>query len=59
MALPPGILTLQAHNTQNLTCVNNVWCTEEIMGLVMKCDTEVRGRPLCTDHFPITTVIDM
>ena len=59
MALPPGIPTLRAHNTGNLTRVDNVFCTETIMDAIVKCDMDETSTPVKTDHFPIITQIDI
>lgn len=40
MKLAKGIPTLQAKRTGNYTRVDNVWCSEEVQGTVVKCDVE-------------------
>jgi hypothetical protein len=59
MALPPNIPTLRAQNTGNLTRVDNVFCTESLMDILVKCDTDKASKPVKTDHFPIVTQIDI
>ena len=59
MALPPLIPTLRSHSTGNHTRIDNVFCTEELMDLIIKCNTEDSTRPIKTDHYPIVTQIDI
>ncbi|KAF8223896.1 hypothetical protein L208DRAFT_1515704 [Tricholoma matsutake] len=59
MVLPPYIPTLCLHSTGNYTRVNNVFCTEGLMDVVIKCNTEDVMRPVKTDHYPIITQIDI
>ena len=59
MALPAFLPTLRAHNTGNLTRVDNVFCTESIMDAIIRCNTDSATRPIKTDHFPIITQIDI
>jgi ribonuclease HI len=59
MALPPFIPTLQAHNTGNHTRVDNVFCTEDLMNTIIKCNTDDANRPVKTDHYPIITRLDI
>ena len=40
MVLPPQIPTLKAHNRGNLTWVDNVFCTEELLDAIIKCNTD-------------------
>src|ERR1700690_398983 len=59
MVLPPGIPTLKAHSSGNLTRVDNMFCDENSVGLIDHCDTMPALRPVKTDHFPIITKIRM
>ena len=58
MALPKGLPTLQAMNTKNWTCVDNVFMSEELTGLLISCNTAPNLRSPGTDHVPILTVVD-
>ncbi|KDQ26830.1 hypothetical protein PLEOSDRAFT_1084565 [Pleurotus ostreatus PC15] len=55
MKLEKGVPTLQALNTKNHTRVDNIWCSEAMQGMVVRCDTEPEMRPPKTDHFPVVT----
>ena len=59
MALPTFIPTLQAHSTGNHTRVDNVFCSEGLMEAITKCYTDDAKQPVKTDHYPITTVLDI
>ncbi|KAF9493433.1 hypothetical protein BDN71DRAFT_1432455 [Pleurotus eryngii] len=59
MRLAKGTLTLQATHTGNYTWVGNVWCTEELQGAVLKCNTEPSLRPPKTDHLPVIMEISI
>ena len=59
MALPPFILTLQSHSTGNHTRIDNVFCMEGLMDMIIKCNAEDSARPIKTDHYPIVTQIDI
>jgi Endonuclease-reverse transcriptase len=59
MALPPFIPTLQGHNTGNHTRVDNVFCTEDLMNTIIKCNTDDATCPVKTDHYPIITRLDI
>src|ERR1700735_3982447 len=59
MALPPGIHTLRSHSTGNYTRVNNVFCNEDLLDTIIKCNTDDASRPIKTDHFPIITRLDI
>ncbi|KAF8990301.1 hypothetical protein BDQ17DRAFT_1255945 [Cyathus striatus] len=55
MALPKDIPTLEAFNTKNLTHVDQVFLSEELMDWVVLCMTVLEFRPPRVDHFPIIT----
>jgi hypothetical protein len=59
MTLPPFIPTLRSHSTGNHTRVDNVFCTENLVDAIIKCNTEDATRPVKTDHYPIVTQIDI
>ena len=58
MALPPFIPTLRSHSTGNHTRINNVFCMEGLMDVIIKCNIEDSARPIKTDHYSIVTQID-
>ncbi|KLO04138.1 hypothetical protein SCHPADRAFT_792345, partial [Schizopora paradoxa] len=58
MALPAQIPTLIAHNTKNLTRVDNVFISEAAMEDVVYCNARPEERPVKTDHFPVRTIIE-
>ncbi|KAF8235380.1 hypothetical protein L208DRAFT_1257475, partial [Tricholoma matsutake] len=45
--------------TGNHTQVDNIFCTEELMDVVIKCNTNDAKQPIKTDHYPIITQIDI
>jgi len=55
MVLLLFIPTLQVHNTGNHTRVDNIFCTEQLMDMIIKCKTDNVARPVKTDHYPIIT----
>ncbi|KAJ3486122.1 hypothetical protein NLI96_g4454 [Meripilus lineatus] len=58
MLLPPGIPTLEASNTKNETRPDNVFGTEGLQEGLMRCEALPENRPICTDHYPVFTVIE-
>ena len=59
MALPRGIPTLK-HMVTNLHLrPDNVWCSPELIPLIIQCDVDRYLQPPCTDHYPIITIIDI
>jgi hypothetical protein len=59
MALPWNIPTLEAHNTHNWTCPDNVWrCTNNPSPFI-SCDINPSLCPTHTDHLPIVSIIDI
>ena len=58
MALLKGILTLEAMNTKKYTRLDNVFCSSELLGTFISCNTEPEMRPPCTDHLPIISMLD-
>lgn len=59
MLLPKGIPTLQSTVTKNFTRVDNVFASYELSDKLIICDVDARFRPVCTDHFPIVTTLDL
>jgi endonuclease/exonuclease/phosphatase family metal-dependent hydrolase len=59
MALPKGQPTLEHMVTKRYSRPDNVWCTEEIFDLIIRCEVDPSLRPPGTDHFPIATYIDL
>ncbi|EPS93228.1 hypothetical protein FOMPIDRAFT_1098982, partial [Fomitopsis schrenkii] len=57
MLLPPGIPTLEAYRTKNLTRPDNVFASESLVDCLIRCEVTPQLRPPKTDHFPITTVL--
>jgi hypothetical protein len=59
MALPQNIPTLEACNTCNWTCPDNVWgCTNNPSPFI-SCDINLSLCPTCTDNLPIVSIIDL
>lgn len=59
MALPKGIPTLEHARTKNWTRPDNVFVSENLLDLVMKCDVNPARRPPKADHLPIVTTMDI
>jgi hypothetical protein len=59
MALPALIPTLRSHSTGNHTQVDNVFCTENLVDSIIKCNTDDAARPIKIDHYPIVMQIDI
>ena len=59
MALCPGVNTLESTSSKNYTRPDNVWVSDTIRDNIIKCDVLPSERPICTDHLPIITTIDI
>ncbi|KAF5318094.1 hypothetical protein D9619_012016 [Psilocybe cf. subviscida] len=59
MALPKDIPTLRASNGGNLTRVDNVFCSEDLLTRIIECDAHPHLQPVKADHFPIITIMDI
>jgi ribonuclease HI len=59
MPLPKGIPTLKHMVTKKYSRTDNVFCTDNLTGFVTKCDTLPHLQPTKTDHFPITTTLQL
>ncbi|KAJ3991631.1 hypothetical protein F5050DRAFT_1540143, partial [Lentinula boryana] len=59
MTLPEAIPTLKSFSTGNMTRVDNVFCTPQLLERVIKCDANHGAQPTKTDHFPIETVFNL
>jgi len=59
MALPAYTPTLQAHSTKNHTRVDNVFCSTDLLNVIVKCDTDDESHPVKMNHYPIVTQIDI
>jgi Endonuclease-reverse transcriptase len=59
MVLPLQIPTLQSHSMGNHTRVDNIFCTENLADVIIKCNTEDVARPVKTDHYPIVMQINI
>ncbi|KAG1722077.1 Endonuclease/exonuclease/phosphatase [Suillus paluster] len=57
--LPPGLTTLEASNTKNLTRPDNVFFTAGLEQVFTACKVEYQLRPVVTDHFPIISSLDL
>lgn len=58
MALPKGIPTLEALNTKNYTRPDNVFCSSELLGSFISCNTNPSSRPPQTHHLPILSELN-
>jgi hypothetical protein len=59
MTLPAFTLTLKSHGTGNHTRVDNVFCSENLVNSIIKCNMDNAARPEKMDHYPIITQIDI
>jgi hypothetical protein len=59
MVLRPGINTLESTSSKNYTRPDNVWASDELTQNIIRCDVLPGERPVCTDHLPIITTIDI
>lgn len=59
MALPRGLPTLKHFRTKLYSRPDNVWCSEGLSQLVVRCDVDNYLQPPFTDHFPIITIVDL
>lgn len=59
MILPKGLPTLEALALKNYTRPDNVFCTDELEGAVTQCMTLPEQHPVCTDHIPVLTTLDL
>jgi hypothetical protein len=57
--LPPGITTLEASNTKHLTHLDNIFCLAAMEQMINCSSIEPQLQPVITDHFLITTTIDL
>jgi hypothetical protein len=57
--LPPGITTLEASATKNLTRPNNIFCLAQLQQAFTTCNIENHLRPVITDHFPIISSLEL
>jgi len=55
--LPLNIATLEASNTKNLTCPDNVFCTADPEQSFTQCCIVQDLRPVVMDHFPIISTV--
>ena len=58
MVLPKDIPTLEVLNTKNYMRPDNVFCSMELIGKFVSCNTNPSARPLRMDHLPIISVLD-
>ena len=59
MALLRSILTLKHMVTNLHSWPDNVWCSPELIPLIIQCDMDNYLQPLCTNHYPIITIINI
>ena len=59
MALPKCTPTLQSMSTKNWTRVDDVFCTDNMVGSIIRCDTNPSMHEPGTDHVPILTILDV
>ena len=59
MALPKGLPTLQHMRTKKYSRPDNVFCNSALQPYVLICEVNSQHRPTSTDHFPITTQLDL
>ena len=59
MALPPFAPMLHTHSTGNHMRVNNFFCSEDLLDMVTRCDTNEATCPIKTDYYPIVTTLDV
>jgi len=59
MALPRDTPTLESTATKNLTRVDNVFCSADMLQSFLLCDVDPIQRPANTDHFPVLSIIDI
>ena len=57
MALPQGMLTIR-NSAGNLTRLDNIFASSQLMEWIMKCDTRPDNQPPTADHFLIATQMD-
>ena len=59
MALPPGINTLESTSSKNYTYPDTVWVSNDLCKNILRCNVIPADRPICTDHLPIVTILDI
>lgn len=59
MLLEQGVPTLEATRTKNLTRPDNVFASEGIVERTLTCTVYPDRRPPYTDHFPVSTEIEL
>jgi endonuclease/exonuclease/phosphatase family metal-dependent hydrolase len=59
MALRAGVNTLESTRSKNYTRPDNVWVSDGLRTRITECKVLPTERPICTDHLPIATVIDI
>jgi len=59
MALPKGAPTLKHMVTNLYLRLDNVWCSERLLGYILRCEVDSYLQPPCTDHFPIGTIVNI
>jgi hypothetical protein len=49
---------LEATTSKNLTRPDNVFCTDDLLESLIRCEVRMEDRPGATDHFPIVMIFD-
>ncbi|KAJ6510338.1 hypothetical protein C8R45DRAFT_769220, partial [Mycena sanguinolenta] len=59
MALPRDIPTLRAFGTGNFTRPDNVFCSQSLLPLYIRCHTDPSRMPVKTDHYPVIQELNL
>ena len=59
MILEKGVPTLQHMCSKRYSWPNNIFCSRSITNSVLKCSVDAEACPTKTDHFPITTLLEL
>jgi hypothetical protein len=59
MTLPRDIPTICTHRTKRYTRPDNIFVSRNLENYVMNCDVDATWRPPNTDHFPVTTTLEL
>ncbi|CCO31591.1 hypothetical protein RSOLAG1IB_10843 [Rhizoctonia solani AG-1 IB] len=59
MALPKDLPTLQSTLSKNYTQPDNVFASTRLAETLISCNIMPSSRPPCTNHFPITTIVNL
>lgn len=59
MLLPPATPTLEVANSKNHTRPDNIFALQELAGSLIRCCTALGLCPLCTNHYPVITELQV